>query len=209
LWRNLPDLTTHGQIGERTGDSIRERSGEDHRVGRDSFPVLLAAMLVIAAIMSAAWHFFSDDDEGDDRIVRFDMRIEFEGFHPGGEYSENTTVWHFSGEEFEIFSYPTPGTADENGTGKAIWLFSNVTMKRTSVLEAMHSLARRCGFSISDKEYESMGAVLVTGIGGVENNQDGSGAYWVYRVNGDYAVKSADQQKIEDGMLIKWKFEKY
>ena len=77
------------------------------------------------------------------------------------------------------------------------------------MLEAMRSLGKRCGFAIEDETYELYDSVLVTGIGGVENNQDDRGYYWVYWLDGDYATKSADHEMIDDGMFIEWKFEKY
>ena len=117
-------------------------------------------------------------------------------------------MWYFSGDSFEVSHYRTQGGGDENGTGETVWLFSNVTIRRTCVLKGMEFLAPRCGFSVDTDEFPGLG-VFVDGIAGRENNEDGNGAYWVYWVDGEYAMKSANEQKLEDGMLVRWKYEAF
>ena len=57
---------------------------------------------------------------------------------------------------------------------------------------------------ISFQEHEDMG-VLIEAIEGQQNGQDNK--YWLYYVNGEMPMTSADQQKIKPGDVVEFRFE--
>ncbi len=75
----------------------------------------------------------------------------------------------------------------------------------TTVFDALKNKAEELGLNLKTKTYEGMG-VFIEAIGDKENGQDGK--YWLYYVNGEMPMESADKMIIELGDKIEFKFEK-
>ena len=87
-----------------------------------------------------------------------------------------------------------------NGTiigDEAVYLSPNAT-----VLDALKAVAR-----VNATYWTEYHSFLVDAINGVTNNANGNGRWWVYSVNGEHALVSADQYRLEDGDQVEWKYE--
>lgn len=74
-----------------------------------------------------------------------------------------------------------------------------------TVYEVMEKLAQESNFSFSGKEYSSLG-FFVDEINGVKNNNK-TGEYWIYYVNGVSAKVGISNYLLNNNDLIEWKYE--
>jgi len=77
--------------------------------------------------------------------------------------------------------------------------------ENATAFDVLKNKAEEAGLNLKTKIYEGMG-VLIEAIGEKENGQDGK--YWLYYVNEEMPMVSADQLKIKPGDKIEFKFEK-
>lgn len=75
----------------------------------------------------------------------------------------------------------------------------------STVFSLLESIAQRENFKIESKVYKDMG-VLVESINGFKNGADNK--YWQYWVNGKLPMIAADKNKMKEGDIVEWKFEK-
>jgi len=75
----------------------------------------------------------------------------------------------------------------------------------STIFSLLELIAQRENFKIESKIYKDMG-ILVESINGFKNGADNK--YWQYWVNGELPMIAADKNKIKEGDVIEWKFEK-
>lgn len=76
----------------------------------------------------------------------------------------------------------------------------------SNAYQAMERLREQQGFSFNGKEHPGLG-FFVEEIEGMKNNQNKSGMYWIYYVNGKKAEVGISQYIIQAGDTIEWKYE--
>jgi len=84
-------------------------------------------------------------------------------------------------------------------TNEAVYLSPN-----TTVLDVLKAVAK-----VDTTYWTAFGSFLIDAINGVANNAGNNNRWWVYSVNGEHALVSADQYKLRDGDHVEWKYEKY
>jgi hypothetical protein len=89
-----------------------------------------------------------------------------------------------------------------NGTSMmnaAIYLSHNAT-----ALDALKSSAE-----VNATYWPIYQSFLIDAINGVVSNENNNNRWWVYAVNGEHAIVSADQYKLRDGDHLEWTYEQY
>lgn len=79
----------------------------------------------------------------------------------------------------------------------------------TTVYEMMsyyQMISSDSDFQFETKDFSAMGK-FVTKIGGVENNENNSGKYWIYYINGESAKTGISNYILKPNDLIEWKYE--
>ena len=71
-----------------------------------------------------------------------------------------------------------------------------------TVFALLRAEAEKSGLDLKIKIYDI--GVLVEGIGGVENGENGK--YWLYYVNGEMPMVSADKNQVKPGDKIEFKY---
>jgi hypothetical protein len=88
-----------------------------------------------------------------------------------------------------------------NGTSitKEVYLF-----RGANVLDALRAVAK-----VNATYWEAYQSFFINAINNVFNNEKGNNRWWVFSVNGEHALVSADQYKLNDGDQIEWTYQKY
>lgn len=88
-----------------------------------------------------------------------------------------------------------------NGTciTKEVYLF-----RGANVLDALRAVAK-----VNATYWEAYQLFFINAINNVFNNEKGNNQWWVFSVNGEHALVSADQYKLNDGDQIEWTYQKY
>lgn len=108
-----------------------------------------------------------------------------------GDYGEVTGTVEIS------IIYPEEAGV-ETADGKASLYEENST--------ALGALSDFCYYNGIDISVETSVSQYVTSIGGVAENDYGNPSGWVYTVNGEEIMESADKYELSDGDSIEWKF---
>lgn len=90
----------------------------------------------------------------------------------------------------------------ENGTSitnDAVYLAPN-----TTVFDALNTVAK-----VNATYWEMYRSFFISAINNVFNNENGNNRWWVYSVNGEHALVSADNYKLHDGDQIEWTYYQY
>ncbi|MBU4023495.1 DUF4430 domain-containing protein [Patescibacteria group bacterium] len=90
---------------------------------------------------------------------------------------------------------------DSEGTPRTFEVEFN---EEATAFDLLRDKAEELDIFLKIKNYDF--GILIEAIGDKENGQDGK--YWLYYVNGEMPMISADQQAIESGDKIEFKFEK-
>jgi len=88
------------------------------------------------------------------------------------------------------------GTTTTNGN---VYLF-----RGANVLDALRAVA-----TVNATYWEAYKSFFINAINNVFNNEKGNNRWWVFSVNGEHALVSADQYKLVDGDQIEWTYQKY
>jgi len=98
----------------------------------------------------------------------------------------------------------------ELGDGRKLTIDSLAWRPGMTVLEALRQASRREEYDFSFESRGEGDAILVTAIGGEQNQGGGSNARnWIYRVNGKVANHSAAVHRLSPGDVVQWRFETY
>ncbi len=123
------------------------------------------------------------------------MTIDFVGAsaptHPG-----NITTWTKVGSEWVM-------TSVANG-GHSVWVFENVTSKPTCYAQLLVTEAIG-GFGDTNVSYSDIGGILIQGLAGLENQNNG-GPGWQYYLNEKYATRSCSLTYLSNGDTVVWKY---
>ena len=84
-------------------------------------------------------------------------------------------------------------------TNDAVYLAPN-----TTVLDALNTVAE-----VNATYWEMYRSSFINAINNVFNNEKGNNRWWVFSVNGEHALVSADQYKLNDEDQIEWTYQKY
>ena len=115
-----------------------------------------------------------------------------------------------------VVSYSTaPRVSDEGSSASSVRIISAQIVARgineerhvaegTSALTVLTDAVGEHGIPFRTKEYAGMGT-LVEKIGDDENGTGGK--YWMYYVNGAFALVGADAYVVQEGDVVEWKFE--
>jgi hypothetical protein len=108
----------------------------------------------------------------------------------------NITTWTRVGNEWLK-------TSVANG-GHSVWVFVNVTSKPTcyAQLQAIEGIA---GFEDTNVSYSEIGGILIQGLAGLENQNNG-GPGWQYYLNGVYANRSCSLNYLSNGDIVVWMY---
>jgi len=90
---------------------------------------------------------------------------------------------------------------DGEGTLKT---FKSKFKEGMTVFDLLEEKTRELGLTLKTKTYDI--GVLVEVIGGKENGENGK--YWLYYVNGEMPMVSADKKELRPGDKVEFKFEK-
>jgi len=85
------------------------------------------------------------------------------------------------------------GTSVTNGS---VYLF-----KGANVLDALRATA-----NVNATYYPAYDSFFINAINNVFSNEKGNNRWWVFSVNGEHALVSADQYKLYDGDQIEWDY---
>ena len=88
------------------------------------------------------------------------------------------------------------GTFTTNGS---VYLF-----RGANVLDALSAVA-----TVNATYWPAYQSFFINAINNVFNNEKGNNRWWVFSVNGEHALVSADQYKLNDGDQIEWIYQKY
>ena len=80
-----------------------------------------------------------------------------------------------------------------------------ITTENNTVYNFLLEAAKIGGFSVDATYYGEYDSMLVNSIGNMVGGEDNK--YWQFYVNEEYGTIGCDKQIVEDGDLIKWKFE--
>ena len=89
----------------------------------------------------------------------------------------------------------------KNGTSTTdgeVYLFTDA-----NVLDALRAVAK-----VNATYWEAFQSFMVDGVNDLFNDF-GQNRFWVFAVNGEHALVSADQYMLEDGDQIEWTYEQY
>ena len=89
------------------------------------------------------------------------------------------------------------------GDGNTNSLQSNFR-KGMTAFDLLKEKTEKSGLTLKTKTYDI--GVLIEAIGHKENGQDGK--YWLYYVNGEMPMVSADKKELKPGDKVEFKFEK-
>lgn len=92
-----------------------------------------------------------------------------------------------------------PEEAEKENDGGTVSLYEN----QQTALDALNNFCWINGIDIS---VETGTSSYVTSISGVSENDYGDPSGWVYTVNGEEIMESADKYELSDGDSIEWKF---
>ena len=84
-------------------------------------------------------------------------------------------------------------------TNEAVYLAPN-----TTVLDALRAVA-----NVNGTYWEAYQSFFINAINNVFNNANNNNRWWVYSVNGEHALVSADNYKLHDGDQIEWTYYQY
>lgn len=91
----------------------------------------------------------------------------------------------------------------DRGMGTVTDFDVNIEKGRTTVLDLLKSLNYNMNLGLRYKQYDA--GVLIESLFGTNNGADGK--YWQYYVNGQLSMNAVDQQRVNDGDKIEFKFE--
>jgi len=80
-----------------------------------------------------------------------------------------------------------------------IYLFNGA-----NVLDALRAVAQ-----IDATYYEDFNASLVNSVNDVVNNAENNNRWWVFSVNGEHALVSADKYKLSESDVVEWIYYQY
>jgi len=108
----------------------------------------------------------------------------------------NITTWTKIGSEWVKTS-----VANE---GHSVWVFENVTSKPTcyAQLQVVEGIG---GFEDTNVSYSEIGGILIQGLAGLENQNNG-GPGWQYYLNGVYASRSCSLNYLSNGDIVIWMY---
>jgi hypothetical protein len=108
----------------------------------------------------------------------------------------NITTWSKVGNEWVK-------TSVANG-GHSVWVFENMTSKPTCYAQLL--LAEEIGgFGDTNVSYSDIGGILIQGLAGLENQNNG-GPGWQYYLNEKYATRSCSLTYLSNGDTVVWKY---
>ena len=84
-------------------------------------------------------------------------------------------------------------------TNDAVYLATN-----TTVFDASKAVA-----NVNATYWEAYRSFFINAINNVFSNEKGNNRWWVFSVNGEHALVSADNYKIKDGDQIEWTCQQY
>jgi hypothetical protein len=84
-------------------------------------------------------------------------------------------------------------------TNDAVYLAPN-----TTVFDVLKAVA-----TVNATYWEVYQSWLINAINGVYSNADNNNRWWVYAVNGEHALVSAEDYKLKDGDQIEWTYYQY
>lgn len=92
----------------------------------------------------------------------------------------------------------------DKGQGTTVNFDADIVKEQTTVFDLLQDLNSSMNLGLKYKKYDF--GVMIESLFGVDNGVDGK--YWLYYVNGQSSMNSVDQQKVNDGDKIEFKFEK-
>jgi len=108
----------------------------------------------------------------------------------------NLTTWTKVDNEWVKTSAPNDG--------HSVWVFVNVTSK-PNCLAQLQVAEGIGGFEDTNVSYSAIGGVLIQGLAGLEN-QDNGGPGWQYYLNGVYANRSCSLSYLSNGDTVVWMY---
>jgi len=91
----------------------------------------------------------------------------------------------------------------DSGDGSIKTIQANLS-ENSTVYDLLKNSAQELGLPISAENFDT--GVMIKTIGDKENGQDGK--YWLYYVNGEMPMVSADKEELKSGDKVEFKFEK-
>jgi hypothetical protein len=88
--------------------------------------------------------------------------------------------------------------------GHSVWIFENVTSKPTCYAQLLVA-EEIAGFSDSNASYSSLGGIIIQGMAGLDNQNNG-GPGWQYYLNGMYANRSCSLNYLSNGDTVLWMY---
>jgi len=86
-----------------------------------------------------------------------------------------------------------------------------ITVENSTVLDLLREAERYGDISIEanyNEQYQSYSVDSIT-YTGKEYKSGDAGYYWIFNINDEFAMNSADKIYVENNDLIEWKFEKF
>lgn len=80
----------------------------------------------------------------------------------------------------------------------------NINISNATVFSVLIKASEEYDFQVTTKSFNENQS-YIDSINSFANGQDDK--YWMYYLNGNYGTVGADMQPVEDGDVIKWKFE--
>jgi len=90
------------------------------------------------------------------------------------------------------------------GNGTSITNGSVYMFRSANALDALRAVVK-----VNATYWEAYQSFFVNAINNVFNNEKGNNLWWVFSVNGEHALVSADQYKLDNGDQIEWTYQKY
>ena len=86
-----------------------------------------------------------------------------------------------------------------------------ITVENSTVLESLLEAEKYVDITIEANYYEQYQSYSVDSItyNGKEYKSGDAGCYWIFNINNEFAMNSADKIYVENNDLIEWKFEKF
>lgn len=75
---------------------------------------------------------------------------------------------------------------------------------KTTVFDALKTVAE-----VDATYWQEYQSWLINAINGVVSNENNNNAWWVYSVNGEHAIVSADAYELKDGDRVEWTYQQY
>lgn len=82
----------------------------------------------------------------------------------------------------------------------------NISTETNTVYDLLIETAENYNFTIKSTYYGQYSSYMVEQIGSKINGEDGR--YWQYTINNEFSYLGANQQRIQEGDIISWNFEK-